>query len=190
MTHDPSNTSDQIYGIGVRIGHHRKRESWDFLQERAKANPTDQKEGRIEYTMSGSEEERRRLVQGTRFHATSVRSGVYLQVMDEDVSGHPSMALLRLTSGPYFGANSTTSRRLCWLFDYFDRFKKGNNHTYDVNCMYWEDVGVDSQGAPLPSMCLVLGPFRRENEDELPPVKDELDKLRLLQKTHLAFVDN
>lgn len=146
--------------------------------------------------MSGNEAERR-LIQGTQLHPRDVGSGVYLQVMDDNVAGHPSVALLRLTSGPYFGANETTSRRLYWLFDYFDRFQKENGHRYNVNCMYWENLGVDGQGSPLPTTCLVLGPFRFENtnlvtetDNELLAVKRELDKLRLWQKTHMAFVDN
>lgn len=124
-------------------------------------------------------------IQGTPVEAIS---GLYLQVMENDVRDHPSLQYLRLTSGARYGANEETSGRLLWLFEYFSRFQKIENHKrYYVNCMYWDDLGEDASGKPLPTTCLVIGPFY-EKEGELGSVVGELKKLKLWQKTHMVCV--
>lgn len=129
------------------------------------------------------------LIQGTPFRACV---GSHLQVMEDVCVGHPSVASLTLTAGGRFGANHRTTARQYWLFHHFTKFQRDNGHkSYDVNCVYWDDLGNDAKGKPLPTTCMVIGPFYLHDDEskaEADAVKAELEKYHLWPKTHLVVV--
>lgn len=132
------------------------------------------------------------VIQGTPFKAYV---GSYFQVMEDDCVGHPSLAKLELSHGARFGANSRTTQRQYWLFNHFSSFQRarnGHEGSYFVNCVYWDDLGVDENGKILPTTCLVIGPFFIDDEESKKhgmEVKEELEKYNLWRdKTHLRVL--